>query len=461
MDSQNGNLSNFQKWQVYNSGLTSPQSYVDWGFYAMIAMCLQRRVWLGPAHQRLYPNMFTILCGPPGVGKGLVLKEVNGFVRSWKLADAMKWFSKDAKTSEDKSLIEMMVQSDLEKATKNEFQGTSGKQNKDVVPPGLFHVAADSTTYQALIDAIGECYRSISHYVYDEKQQKEILVPYRHSSTCFILPELSSLLRQKSEDTVNFLLGLYDCPDDYEYRTISRQKDRVRRGCVNLIAGTTPSYMQSTFDFKITDEGFSSRTFYVCANHNRKNQFFMPAHNEVQIGYKRDLLEHLINLSQLCGPIQIEPQTYEYLESWWDRFESDKTQRINKSPKLQAYYARRQIHTTKIAMAMHFGETTSMKIPLQRFIDADEFLRREEKSMHLALVLGGHSPMSRASKYVLDLLQGGRKKRVEIYIELHSMLGSKVLIEECLDFLTETDQITTESVKDEKTDRSDLYYKLK
>jgi len=186
--------------------------------------------------------MYVILVGRPGIGKGLVLKEVSDFIRHWKLHDvAQRIKSNGHVTPEDKAQIEMTVAAEVDKANKIEFQGTSQKQNKDVIPPGLFHVAADSTTYQALIEAIGECYRSINYYEYNTEQQKNVLRVYRHSSTCFILPELASLMRTKTEDVVNFLLGLYDCPVDYEYRTVSRQKDRVRRACVNLIAGTTPS----------------------------------------------------------------------------------------------------------------------------------------------------------------------------------------------------------------------------
>ena len=54
----------------------------------------------------------------------------------------------------------------------------------------------------------------------------------------------SVIMRKKTNDTVNLLLGLYDCPDDYEYVTKNSGEDRVKRGCVNLLAGTTPGFSE-------------------------------------------------------------------------------------------------------------------------------------------------------------------------------------------------------------------------
>jgi hypothetical protein len=454
-------LSNMQKWQLYNEVLPSPSNYIDWAWLYTVSTCLQRRVWIGPeTTQSCFPNMFMILVGRPGIGKGLILKEVAEFVKHWKLQDVRTRVGNNAKSAEDQQQIKMAIEHEADRANKIEFQGTSNKQNKDVIPPGLFHVAADSTTYQALIEAIGECYRSINYYEYNPEQKKDTLRVYRHSSTCFILPELASLMRTKTEDVVNFLLGLYDCPVDYEYRTISRQKDRVRRACVNLIAGTTPSYMQSTFDDRILNEGFSSRTFYIYAHKNRCNKFFIPKRNVEQEQYKKELLEHLFNLSQLCGHVQVEDGVYEWLQDWWDKYENDKALRANKNPKLEAYYARRNIHMMKIAMAHHFGESVLMKIPLKAFIWADEFLKKEEANMHLALVLEGNNNFSRAVKWILQLLQGGPQKRVFLYTELVTMLGNRKEPEDVLSFLEETDQIRAETIRDERYDREDKVYKI-
>lgn len=453
-------MTNFERWRLMTNRLPSPDNYINWGFYYLIGACLQRRVWTGPTSKPLFPNAYVILVGKPGIGKGLVIGEVTDCIRHWKLFDVVG-HAKSAKTNDDKQQIEMEQKASLKDATDKEQQG-KGSQGKDTIPPLLFPQASDSTTYQALIEAIGENYRSINYYQYDDTQKKDTIKTYRHSSVCFCLQELSSLMRSKTEDIVNFLLGLYDCPLDYEYRTITRSKDRVRRACVNILAGTTPSYMQTTFDSKIVDEGFSSRTFYIFANKNRRNVIRIPEYTTEQLQAKRELLDHIKNLSFLYGPARIEEETWAWLEHWWDTYEKNKHLRANHSPKLEAYYSRKQIHVIKLAMLMHFGEVAilDIPIPLQRFKDAIEFLEREEQFMHLALVLEGSTPMGRATKLVLDMLMSGPKTYVTLNIELWKILGDKNEIEKCLDFLSETNQITRENRPVESCDKTVLYYKL-
>lgn len=426
----------------------------------MIGACLQRRVWVGPPDQPLFANTFVVLVGEPGIGKGIVIKEVTMFMRYWKLFDVVG-HANNGKTTEDKQQIEMEQKAALKDAMEKESQG-KGEQSKDAIPPILFPQASDSTSYQSLIDAIGENYRSINYYKYDEVLKKDVIKTYRHSSVGFHLQEIASLIRSKTEDIVNFLLGLYDCPLDYEYRTITRGRDRVRRACVNILAGTTPDYMRDTFDSKIVNQGFSSRTFFICATKNRKNVIRLPELTPVQIQAKLEILEHIKKLSFLYGQLRIEESTWAFLEKWWDNYESNKHLRANHSPNLKAYYSRKQIHVLKLGMIMYLAEfpTLDHPVPQVYFEQAIEFLEKEEKFMHLALMIEGSTPMSRATKFVLDSCMMGPQKYTNLYIELWKILNNKTLIEECIGFLQETNQIEREDRPMENSDKTVLYYKL-
>src|SRR5437667_9649237 len=78
-------MTNYERWKSYMSGFSSPDNYIDWGWYYLIAASLQRRVWCGPLHSPLYSNNYTILVGEPGIGKGLVIKQVSEFLRFHKI----------------------------------------------------------------------------------------------------------------------------------------------------------------------------------------------------------------------------------------------------------------------------------------------------------------------------------------------------------------------------------------
>jgi hypothetical protein len=452
-------LTNRERWLCYTSGLSSPQNFVEWSWLYLVAASLQRRVWCGPIHQPCYANIYVILVGPPGVGKGLCIKEVIGLLKHWKKRDAIPLGGVNGSaTKEQLNTAEMTNQLDLEKAQEVEFQGKS--KGADIIEPLLIPVAADATTYEALVKAVADSYSRCNYIQFDDKHGKNVLKIYGHSSLCFALQELASLLRKRTDDTVNYMLGLYDCPQDYEYLTKTQGKDRVRRGCLNLLAGTTPSFMQSTFDEKLMDEGFSSRTFYIYAQRNRKNQFWIPQMTEEQTKCRTEILDHIRKLTSLYGAVSIDRETELFLQDWWDEQEKHKDTRINKSLKMVPYYARKNIHVMKVAMAMHFGESTEMTIPKSTFEKAIEFLAQEEKNMHLALTLEGNNVIAKVTRKIMILLETGKKNFVDLLVETHSLIDRKGL-EEALDFLIMTEQIKINPGKDEDTGETIQYWELK
>ena len=456
-------MTNFDKWMLYTSRLPSPDNFIRWSWYYTIAAALQRRVWIGSGHQACYPNMYCILVGPPGVGKGLVLKEVSNMLKHWTL-DMSKGNEKIATTEENKAVIESSVAANLKNATSVEFQGNS-KGAKDTIKPLLIPVCADSITCEALIKVIGDNYRYVNYI--EEAAGVRKVKAYGHSSVCFILPELSSLMKKNTQNTNNFLLSIYDCPIDHEYISITRGKDRIRRGCLNIIAGTTPSFMQTTFSEDLIGEGFSSRTHYIFATKNRFNKMFLSAPTPEQEKARDELLAHIKKLTTLYGNVRISQTTHEWLEEWWDGYCNEVIPK-NKHPEMIPHEARMQLHVMKLAMAMHFSEDAEQdengcpanEIPVETFKRAIDFIMKEKPNMHLALILEGKHPISRASQKILEMLQSGKKNFVDIYIQV-SKLCNRVELEEALAFLETTNQLVTEETTDTTTGDPVVFYTKK
>lgn len=68
--------------------MPSPPLFRKWAGIAMIAGALERRVWTLSAHRRIYPNLYTLLVAPPGVGKEIIqeVKELWSDARKYKVA---------------------------------------------------------------------------------------------------------------------------------------------------------------------------------------------------------------------------------------------------------------------------------------------------------------------------------------------------------------------------------------
>lgn len=448
-------MTNHEKWRAYTSGLPSPDNYIDWSWRYIIAASLQRRVWLPPSHQPCFANMYAILVGKAGLGKGLCIREVSDILKHWKLKDFPKR-QNNGHSPEQMEIIEAMRQADLKNAQDSEMKSNNRRNNSP--EPSLIPVAADATTYEALVSSVASSYRRIDYEIYDEKLGKNVTKPYGHSSICFSLQELASLLRKRTDDTVNYMLGLYDCPMDYEYDTKTQGKDRVLRGCLNLFAGTTPDFMQKIFNAELINQGFGSRTFFIYANKDRyPDQFWIPELTAEQKNYKKELLDHILKLTTLYGAVTMSESVKSFLSDWWKETSG---KRVNDSSKLEGYYSRKKVHVMKLALAEHFSESIEMDIPVETYQKAIGVLEKEEKNMHMAIIMEGDNPIYKIACKILEMLRSGRKADIDVKCECHP-LGPFSQIEEAISNLKDMNQIDIETEKDNDTDQTIVYYKIK
>jgi adenylate kinase family enzyme len=435
-------LSNFQKWRLYMDNVVSPQSYIDFGFYYLISAVLQRRVWCPPDHARIYPNMFIILVGPPATGKGVVIKPVTEILRHYKLENPALAKTPDGVelTPEQREVRAAIMEANYSLATSGSRNAAGQVKEKD--EPLLIPIAADATTYEALIRSLAEAVRRKDYSVYDEKLQKNITKIYTHSSLCFCLEEISSLFKKNREDVVKLLLNAYDC-GDYSYDTKTQGKDSVKKCCLNFFGGTTPGFIQSVFDENILDDGFSSRTHFIMETSNRKRNFFIPELREEQKGYKQEIIDHVGKVAHLYGPVTVSQEDREWLQEWIQR---EHIGRSNTSSKLEGYYGRINLHLMKLAMCIHFGESLDMTIPRSAFEKAMEVSREIEKKMHYALEFNGSNPLFKAAKKAVSFLRnnGARTKNemlVELAPDLPNLNGA---IDEVIEYLIQTAQVEME-----------------
>jgi hypothetical protein len=447
-------LSNFDKWRSLTDGLSSPDNYIDWGFYFMMGAALERRVWMPPKHDPVFGNKFVVFVGKPALGKGGPIRLANDILREHKREEAKHDLSK--LSAVERKVVEEMISVNSKRADGAHNEGVG--KNGSIEQALLFPQAANATTYQSLVQCMARSYIMLNHNGDDGKMKI-----YGHSSMYFCLEEMSSLFRIHTNDLVNFLLQAWDCSPVYEYTTKTQGRDRILRVCLNLLAGVTPDFMQSTFNSGLIDQGFSSRTFFIYADKDRKTVFSRAELTPEQVQFKADLARHVVELSKLFGQVRIDEDTTKFLHNWYDRTKNDMKFRASRSPKLDPYYGRSNLHVQKMAMAMHFGESTEMFIPIDTFKRAIEVNYENEKKMHLALMIGEDNPLAKIGRKMVEfLIQHGKQDFSTIWMEFFKYAGGKKEgIEEVLDFLETTNQIETVKEPHEVTKETTVYWKVK
>jgi hypothetical protein len=445
-------MTNREKWLEFTSGLPSPDNFIEWSFRYLVSASLQRRVWTPPDHDRVYPNMYVTLVGDPGVGKGGPIRAVSSILTEHKLEDArdVSKFKGDEKT-----IAEGVHDADIKVAQEDMVKGKGKDASTEKAL--LIPVAADAVTYEALVQSMSFCLRRCNYVATDDKGNQRMKI-YSYSAQCFCLEEISSLFRKHQNDLVNFLIQAYDCGESYEYRTKTAGRDRILRICVNFLGGTTPDFMQETFDDALVNQGYSSRTFYIYGHKNRKSIFFRPELTEAQKGYRKELAAHVKALTNLYGQIRVDQSTMNFLTKWKEMFDEKPEMRTAKSPKMKAYYARKNIHIMKVAMAVHFGESLEMYIPQSTFEQAIDILDKEEVTMQLALTINGDNPLAKGSAKVHEyLLATGKRTFKELLAEFWERMR-KVELEEVINYLQQIDKIYCRVETNETTGFSETFY---
>lgn len=450
-------MTNYERWRLYTSGLISPDCFIDWGFYYLISASLQRRVWLPPEHAPIYPNIYVVLVADPSVGKGLVIRPVANILKSFKMLNpAERAKLNSGLSAAEKSVVEELEADDYKRAEAAFKKFEHGEKSKITEKPLVIPVAADSTTFEQLVRSLSKSIRHMNYKKFDDKAQKDTLGIYTHSSMAFCLEEISSLFRKRLEDTVRFLLVTYDC-GDYEHETKTMGCDKVQRCCVNLIGGTTPGFMQECFDDKLLSEGFSSRTFFIFATQNRKTGFFIPPLSEEQIKARDEITKHVEKLTTLYGPLTIDKSTVDFLEDW---IKQSVFKRANTSPKLDAYYGRKNLHVAKLAMALHFSESTDMHIKQESFERAIEICSKVEHNMHYSLGIEKNNPLAIPARKIIRYLELNNKKtKKELALEFWDMLPNPTKdLDEILEHLKGMGKLKSTQEENPLTGAPTTYY---
>lgn len=168
----------------HTENISSPPLFRKWGAIATIAGALERKVWVRSLGSRLFPNMYTVLVAPPGVGK----TEITWRIR--KLWESL----------ED------------------------------------HHIASTSVTKASLIDELAEANRR-----WVEINSADPVTHFNSLLLC--INELGVLLPAYENEFMNTLTDLWDCKHYSERRRTSKIEIDIDNPQLNLVAACTPSYL--------------------------------------------------------------------------------------------------------------------------------------------------------------------------------------------------------------------------
>lgn len=352
-----------QTYLTYVENSESPRMMHVFSFLTGCSAAMGRRFRLPFNSGYLYPNLYTVLVGPPGARKSSALEVIEARVKA--AAPGIR-MAPDNTGGGVSGLVTAMMNNQKD-AIDEEFSMLSNLNNAGFG-------ASNS------LDAIGS-------------MRLPDVEPEDVNSMWICSEELTNLLRRGADEIISYMLKMYD-NKAYKYQN-GKTKLEITQGQLNMLAATTSQMIQSHMPVETIGQGLTSRIIFVYGAERFKYLWRGASYNPdlaLQIDAK---LSWLANSKQ---DFHFDTDVETLLEGYYE--EAPKLS----DPRFVYYNERRFTHLLKIAMILAALDE-SEKIKRSHVYDAQMLLSVVEMRMPDAFGEFGLSKESVARQQLLDFLK--------------------------------------------------------
>jgi len=291
----------------YTSESESPSDYHLWTGISILASAVRRNVYLNQGIYILYPNLYVILCGPPGIAKSTTIRLGRQI---------------------------LMGVDDI-------------------------NMGPDSVTAEELIRIMAR------------SGNKE-----KHSAVTIHSSELSSLIDPSGIKMIQFLTDIFDAqPGAWKRSTKGSGRNVIHNPVLNILAGTTPTWIAEGLPSTVIGHGFTSRVVFVYGDRPRH---YAPFPSEPPPELVRALTADVAYISRLEGEFSWGEGSKDcYREMYIDISDSRP-----KDYRIEGFHARKKIHLLKVAMLLNMAESDDMILEVRDLETSKTLLDNVEQRMH-------------------------------------------------------------------------------
>ena len=339
----------------YTEILPSPPLMRKWAAISFVAAAMERKIWVRSMGSDLYPNLYTFLVGPPGVGKGVAINAGERIIRE--------------------------------------------------VPD--LQIGPTDMTAASLIDALQEAVR------------RHILpggpIPFSEFNSLTILSrELGVLVPSWETTLMNNLTDIYDGFTIEQKRRGKDIKIKIKNPQINILGACTPSYLQSVMPPGAWDQGFISRSILVYSGDKIvPDPFAEETLSAFSVRMQTDLLHDLKCIAAEFGRLSFTTPAATAIKAWI----TGGCRPVPDHVKLQSYNARRISHLLKLCMVASLSHRGDKIITIEDYSEALNWLIEAERYMpeiFKAMTTGGDSSaMEEAWNYVWMIYSKEKKPIAE------------------------------------------------
>lgn len=306
------------------SRMPAPENFKIAGMLTIMSSLMGRRVWMDNEWElpRAYPNLYTMLVAPPGVGKDIVISWVR------------------------KALT-----------TLQEYVGVQRK---------IWASAGTSISPKGIYDALNSSDLCEQHFRWNNN-------PEHFRSLTFLMGEMSTIMSDYDQRLIGILNELYNC-EAFAADRIRGQEYIIPNPHITMLIGNQPATLFETLPEKAFHMGFTSRLCIFQAFEKVKRQRSKKGTAEPEL-YKK-FIDALHDVTLMAGGFRITREA----DEWLDTFENDNPYAVPGSRWVD-YNPRRILHIQKLAMICSASERSDRKLEVQHLERALEIMRLYEKDL--------------------------------------------------------------------------------
>jgi Protein of unknown function (DUF3987) len=342
----------------------TPFEMLYWSGVSAVAGALQRKVWVDQGRYKLYPNFFIVFVADPGViQKSTTINEALALLRK--------------------------------------------------VPDVVF--APDATTWEGFIKFMEDSHTADDAFTGDANQPHD-----KTAAVTIVASELSTFLDPTNKYMLSALTKLWDCEDTFVKLTKFSGTEHIEKPCVNLIGGTTPSWMRESFDKWTREGGFVSRTIFIYGDKKRQLVAFPKKnHTTARERLGERLILDLCRMNKLKGEYILHPEVFSIGETWYNAHNG----RIGQPGYTDSsgFKDRKQSHILKLAMIIAAATSDKMMILPEHWGEALVLIDRAEKDFPKAFSsLDERSELRPYYELMVAIKKEGRIERSKLYAKYTS-----------------------------------------
>jgi hypothetical protein len=331
-----------------------PKLYHLWCAVSVVGTSLGKNFWAERGHYDVYPNLYIMLFGAPGTGKGTAISILQKLI-----VDSGYTTIAADRSSKEKFLLDFH----------NGFSFDDEEMHR--------------ANEVSLLDMLGESSYALQG---DERKSAEVYI---------IAEEFTDFIGTTNSDFVSLLTKLWSFTTVYKNRLKNSKSVFISNPCVNIIGGTTASNFSMAFPPEIATGGFLARFLPIYGEPTGiKDTFPEPLNRELGselASLLRRIKQEVTGLARISG----EARTMlDRINREWEPI---------KDPRFQHYATRRFTQLMKLCLIYAAADFTTEILPVH-VKAANTLLTHTEELMPKAVGEFGKARNSDVTSKIMEAL---------------------------------------------------------